>query len=449
MEYDSIVVGAGISGLLSALTLSKEGKSVLVLEAEDYIGGRARSYKVGGYQVDDGAHAITHVDDGPLTVLMEDYFDVIPSFLPYGEYYVRTKDKLVPFPWTVASWVAFDILPRRDRMAITSMLGSTITYSIFGWADTNMSLYDYMKDTKLSPMTWKFIDTLSYFMSGKSMHETPAWRMLKGARYLHESESELLSERIFGHLSKMKKLVSYHGAYHQAYPRLGVGSLVTSVVNSFPEGKVDVVTGKRVDKFLTDDDGVAGVKSSGESFRSELVVYSGFARNMPEMTDDLPEEFIRKVNTLEPTKSITLWLGVDESFDRFDYTGSEIWFTDGKPFWAMPTTAYNKDFAPKGRNLIAFTGIVTEGVKKEEKALKDSIAAAHPGILDATDFSHTQVTIPEKAAITMTAEFPEPKTPVNGLYLVGTDADTRSMGITRAAFSVLKMREDLKESRII
>lgn len=31
-NYDVVVIGAGISGLLSALALSKEGKSVLILE---------------------------------------------------------------------------------------------------------------------------------------------------------------------------------------------------------------------------------------------------------------------------------------------------------------------------------------------------------------------------------------------------------------------------------
>jgi all-trans-retinol 13,14-reductase len=447
--YDVIVVGAGVSGLLSALMLSKEAKKVLVLEREAYVGGNARSYVVDGYQVDTGPHAITHVDDGPLTVLMNDYFDFVPSFIPYGEYYIRSGKRLVPFPWTVTSWVNFDILPRKDRMTLTAILGASITYSIFGWADTDTSLYDYLKGYNLSDRTWKFVDTLSYFMSGRSMREIPAWRMLKGARYLHENESEYLAERIFGHISKVKRLVSYNGAYHQAYPRQGVGSIVDSIVRSFPAGGVVVRTGVNVEGFLTDGGVVRGVKAGGEVFESDMVVYSGFARDMPLLTDDLPGEYVEQLNTLESSKSITLWLGLDKGFRNFDYTGSEIWFEEGKAFWAMPTTSYNRSFAPGGNTLVAFTGIVSDDVKVEEDALRDSIGLAHPGIWEHVVFEHKQVTIPEKAAITMKSRFPGPKTPVGGLFLVGTDADTRSMGVTRAAFSVLELRGILKaEGRI-
>lgn len=53
-KYDVVVMGAGISGLLSALDTSKENKRVLVLEKEEYIGGVCRFYEVDGYRVDTG-----------------------------------------------------------------------------------------------------------------------------------------------------------------------------------------------------------------------------------------------------------------------------------------------------------------------------------------------------------------------------------------------------------
>ncbi len=48
MEYDSIVVGAGIAGLAAARALAEAGRRVLILEAGDRIGGRMDTRRVPG-----------------------------------------------------------------------------------------------------------------------------------------------------------------------------------------------------------------------------------------------------------------------------------------------------------------------------------------------------------------------------------------------------------------
>jgi len=46
-------------------------------------------------RLDTGAHAITHLAEGPLRRLMDNYFDYLPVFEDYGRYYVRTENAFV------------------------------------------------------------------------------------------------------------------------------------------------------------------------------------------------------------------------------------------------------------------------------------------------------------------------------------------------------------------
>ena len=57
-EWDIIVIGGGLAGLTSGAYLAMAGKSVLLLEQQDFLGGCCGSYSTGGHHVPAAAHMV-------------------------------------------------------------------------------------------------------------------------------------------------------------------------------------------------------------------------------------------------------------------------------------------------------------------------------------------------------------------------------------------------------
>lgn len=67
----TIVVGAGIAGLTAAYQLKKAGHDVLVLDMNDYVGGRMANVEWEGFLVDIGAKFVTTADTSLLSMVDE------------------------------------------------------------------------------------------------------------------------------------------------------------------------------------------------------------------------------------------------------------------------------------------------------------------------------------------------------------------------------------------
>lgn len=290
-KYDSIVVGGGISGLLSALVLSKSGKRILVIERNKNLGNNCNSYVVDGYQVDTGPHAITQLrKGGPLTYIMDNYFDYIPVFIDYGEYFIRTENGLKKVPTDLSGYLTMDILPRKDRLIIAQALTKMLVMWQFGTDLSRISVYECLPWDNLSSDTSEFVDTFCYFLSGRSMKETSVQRMFVGGGFVEESiQKDVAHEKNqYYNLYEEAKKVSYVSrllnnkkvSYHQFYPRNGLKAIVNAILYSLPK-TVEIKTNTAVEEIITEDNTAKGVSTKEDSYYADLIIYSAFVKDIP------------------------------------------------------------------------------------------------------------------------------------------------------------------------
>jgi len=435
-KREVIVVGAGISGLLTALALSKDGKDVLILEELEEIGGVCRSYTVDGYQVDTGAHIITRTGEGPLRDLMMRYFDVIPNYVTHGRYYVRLNNRIKPFPWNLQGWFKFDLIPEIDRLYLMKTLFS-VSYMYNSGEDFSRKSIADLLGGGLSPPTMRFLNCMSMFMTGASMKETPVARFVDSESY--KSRSNNILEKLYNALMK-------EGALDQVYPKGGLKSLITAIESSFPRGRVEIKTGEKV--LGIDPDRKAVETTKGE-YMYDVIVYSAYASDLPGIVSGMDKAYKDSLKNLPKANALMIWLGLNKQM--FTRDGSEIWI-DSDPYnWVVPTSNYDRSLAPRGKQLVGFMSRLPDGknTEKEKKRALDAIYQTIPEIEKEVDMIHYQTLIPEKAAWTVTTQFTGVRTPMKDFYLVGTDTEKRSMGITRASYSVLRLLGAMKEDRVL
>jgi phytoene dehydrogenase-like protein len=89
MNYDAIIIGAGLGGLTAAAKLAKSGKKVLVLEQHYVPGGCATTFKRKDFTIEVGLHELDGFGDNDLKTQIFNEFDVFNhvEFIRLPEFY--------------------------------------------------------------------------------------------------------------------------------------------------------------------------------------------------------------------------------------------------------------------------------------------------------------------------------------------------------------------------
>ncbi len=299
----------------------------------------------------------------------------------------------------------------------------------FGTDLSRTSVYQCLPWDNLSSDTAEFVDTFCYFLSGRSMKETWAQRMFVGGGFVEESiQKDVAHEKNqYYNLYEEAKKVSYVSrllnnkkvSYHQFYPRDGLKAIVNAILYSLPK-TVEIKTNTAVEEIITEDNTAKGVSTREDSFYADSIIYSAFVKDIPKYIKDLPSNYVSELNKIKQSKTLTIWLGISGEFDEFNYTGGEVWFKK-MAFWAMPISNYNRNFAPEGKKLVGFMFSIHENndLESEKRNAYNTILHVYPGIDKYIDMIHYQLTIPEKAAVSISGFIADTETPIKNLLLSG------------------------------
>lgn len=119
--FDVIVIGGGVAGLVAAAFASKDGASVLLLEASPAFGGRARTRTVSSYHFNQGAHALYRA--GFLDTALRDLGVAVTGSVPaLTDGFFVGDNKLHRAPFSAAGLASTTLLSDADKSEMALLM---------------------------------------------------------------------------------------------------------------------------------------------------------------------------------------------------------------------------------------------------------------------------------------------------------------------------------------
>ncbi|TFF91577.1 NAD(P)/FAD-dependent oxidoreductase, partial [Candidatus Thorarchaeota archaeon] len=446
-DYDVVVTGGGAGGLLTALALTHKSKRVLVLESQDRLGGVWHGYWVGDYRVDQGLHVITRVKRGAFARFLKEYLSPPPEFVLHDGWHFRVHDKVGTIPSSIGQTLQWPLTGMRGRLGL-ARIGAKIKMMKLEEMKQykDISFLEFMEsEGATNQVMLDVMQSAIYMAAGVPITEASAYEAL---RTLKDTDKESTK------IQSAKGLLFGTSEYDEGYVIGGMQALVERVVDAIDGA---FVCNAEVQTVHDEDSRVAGVTVNDKRLDHGCVVSNIPLWSMPEIidtTDSKVARFFKEWSNMQPTRGITLWLGLDKIVlgDR----KNRVLVHPNPNRWIVSVSSFDPSCAPEGKELVALaTMAIPDKSVEEQVAIMKShgFETYYPEVLDHIEMEHVQSSYATRAALIpgqTDLDRPGPRTPVKGLYIVGTDTAGSGVGLQQAAQSaegaVAAILEDSKMS---
>jgi phytoene dehydrogenase-like protein len=280
-RYDTIVIGAGHNGLVCASLLGKAGRKVLVLEANDRVGGAAVTREfANGYSVSACAHLLYQLqsqvtkDLGLKVELAGDKLGTVALSADGKHVRINGNDVSGVGDEDVASYRDFrkrmtrfaDLLKTylnktAPRLAKDASKSDMLTLAQLGFDIRRLGRKEMQEFLRLIGMNIR--DEVTERFESDLLRGAVSFDAVLGTHLGPRSPNTIMTY--------LYRLAGTHGKLSQ--PAGGMGSVTEALAHSARENGVTIRTGMKVKRVVVENGRAAGVETeSGETFSSRLVV---------------------------------------------------------------------------------------------------------------------------------------------------------------------------------
>src|SRR6266513_345177 len=260
-EKPTVIIGAGPAGLTAGYLLSKQhGLPVVVLEAEDQVGGIAKTAVRDGYRFDLGGHRfftkVKEVDDLWHEIMKEEFLRRPRQSRIYW------NDKFLEYPLQ-----GMDVIKKLGPVELTRCLISYFVAVIKpkGREDT----FEQWVSNRFGKRLYQhFFKTYTEKLWGVSTDEIRAeWaaQRIKGLSFFSAAKAAFFGNKG----NKIKSLIDKFN-----YPRYGPGQLWEAMASEIEKRGGEVRLNATADKLVIEDGRVKSVVVNGKPIEPQTVISS-------------------------------------------------------------------------------------------------------------------------------------------------------------------------------
>ena len=313
-----IIIGGGVAGLGAAWRLSENGFKVKVLEANEVIGGLAKSVKIKNQILDIGPHSFFSEDKEVLKKVL-DLFEGEDSQVQYSKdrkMKLVFKGKYIDYPLSLKSIFQLGFFsPILSFLSFSKSFIKVYFFSKFKkknlhddesieeWATNNFGKYLYINFFKpYSEQFWKMnTSELSYKVipnRSKKIDFAATLKHLLFKKYLD------LAKREPGdiNLQERESLPTY-------YPKNGFGEIANRITKKIRENDGEVLINQKVTEILITEKNNFEIKTKNLNLKSEYTVSTIPINNIANLFKPSPDEkTLKSLNSLEYLSLILIYV---------------------------------------------------------------------------------------------------------------------------------------------